>query len=547
MYKVTVLGSLGAEGYSALKKGAVVDLVPEPTNPVDSNAVAVYVDSGKGPVKAGYIANARETVLPGTMSATELTPLVASKKVAKSVALLTDEGFMTNSSGQQQKRFRAKAYFVPVRAQKKAKAAETKTYSVGGSSVLCQRRPNIMAELTKGNGKAKLALTIKRYISTDAALEKKGFFLYEEGKSDACGQLIVPEGDKLVEKFFKDNDELPCVTTGELNQVQRENGSTFTEYTVDVTFEPKANADYGKYVDEAIGRCCGQEKELQAKLTFLQSANVSKGVIEQFFALIRPQMDMGRVPKKPERPYMSKSANLNDVLVATFMHKPICLIGQKGSGKNTLVETVCWLINQPMVRVQGNSDMDKMDITGTPSLVDGNTEFELSPVMAALQGGCTVVMDEANLIPPQVLGILHSATDTARSVLIPGYGLVKLGEWAQVVYTLNEGYVGTSEMNEATVDRAVPFVLEPEVRLANILDGYPKDQVAVCQKVSDKIRKAVAEGTVGPEAVTIRGYIDALDMAKFIPLQRALVRCVGSKPQDETMRSALESIIRTEC
>lgn len=51
---------------------AVVRLIKEPSNPYDQNAIAVYLDYGDNVRKIGYVANAEETVLPGTKSANEI-------------------------------------------------------------------------------------------------------------------------------------------------------------------------------------------------------------------------------------------------------------------------------------------------------------------------------------------------------------------------------------------------------------------------------------------------------------------------------------------
>ena len=82
MYTISILGSFNAPGYAALQKGACVKLVAEPTNAADANAIAAYI----GDNMAGYVANSSKTQLPGCMSATDLCPLMANKKVAMTTA-----------------------------------------------------------------------------------------------------------------------------------------------------------------------------------------------------------------------------------------------------------------------------------------------------------------------------------------------------------------------------------------------------------------------------------------------------------------------------
>lgn len=369
------------------------------------------------------------------------------------------------------------------------------------------------------------------------------YLVYELGQDKHCGEINVPKDD-IMEKWFDQTSELIVKTTGIVEPAKSRFGQSFPVHAV---FESSKYVVFDSDIDAAIARGAGQEPEIQAKVKFLDSAKVTPEVIQMLLRNMRAKVDMERIPAKPERPYKSKTDNLNDALAFTIRSKPLRFIGDKGSGKNTLIETVCWLMNQPMLRVQGSSELDKMDILGAPQLEEGSTTFQLSSVMEALRDGTTVIIDEANLVRPEVLGILHSATDTARSILVPGYGLVQLHPNSQIIYTMNEGYTGTGDMNEATVDRCPTFELEPEVNMSDILAGFPKDKVEIAQKVSDNIRKSVEEGTLNSDAITIRGYIDALEISDILPLKRALVKCVAGKVQEKSARDAIIGIIGLYC
>lgn len=538
-YLASVIGCLGAKQYGALKKGVVVELVAEPDNPTDEKAVAVYLEQEK----VGYLANSKETVLPDTMPATKLQPLISNeKKVRKATALLGELVPHIAKSGTEQKRFYAEVFFVPKRATRKGKKVEEGDYKVEGSTTRCPRRNAVLKILTEGidaNKPAILDLIVKR----EGASGMFKYLVYEPGQDKNCGEINVPRDD-VMEKWFDQNTELTVKTTGIVEQAASRVGQS---YPVHAVFQSSKHIIYDSDIDAAIARGAGQEPEIQGKVKFLSSVKVTPEVIQMLLKNMRAKVDIEKIPAKPERPYKSRTDNLNDALAFTIRSKPLRFIGNKGSGKNTLIETVCWLMNQPMLRVQGSSELDKMDILGAPQLEEGDTTFQLSPMMEALRDGATVIIDEANLVRPEVLGILHSATDTARSVLVPGYGLVQLHPNSQIVYTMNEGYTGTGDMNEATVDRCPTFELEPEVMMSDILAGFPKDKVEIAQKVSDNIRKSVEEGTLNPDAITIRGYIDALEISDVLPLKRALVKCVAGKVQEKSARNVIIGIIGLYC
>lgn len=535
-YPITILGTFGSKKYADLKRGVSAVLLPEDTNAADPDAVAVYL----GDEPCGYVGNSPKTILQGCMSAKKLRELMGKPEVAKTACLLVEDVPLKSPSNQMQKRFYAKAFFVPKRETGKKKKPKTAEYSVKGATARYPRNVTVHGELQKAidaGKKAQIPVTVR-------CVDSK-YIVREDGQTVDCGVLdIVDKNDKLV-KWLGKNPEIKGVTTGEL--LESPDPTVGPSFPISVTFEEENRAEYNSLIDEAICRGAGQEKELQEKLQTMLALDVTKPVIKDVLGGMVPQVDNSNVPGRPERPYQSKTSTLNDALVGALMCEPMRLVGDKGSGKNTLIETICWLLNRAMVRIQGSVELDKMDLLGSPQLVDGNLTFQLSPVMKALQTGATVVIDEANLIRPDVLGILHSATDNARSVLVPGYGPVKLHPNAQIVYTMNEGYTGTGDMNEATVDRALTYELEPEVELVSILDGFPKKNVDVAQKVSNDIRKAVSDGTLGPDAITVRGYIAALKMAEKIPLKRALVICVAGKTQDKASRKAVENIIELAC
>ena len=90
--------------------------------------------------------------------------------------------------------------------------------------------------------------------------------------------------------------------------------------------------------------------------------------------------------------------------------------------------------------------------------------------------------------------------------------------------------------------------MDQEEGLADLLKravpDAPENKVAACVRVSDAIRKSVAEsdGALTPSAITVRGYIDALKV-RFIPLHRALIQNVANKLNDAAERAAVALII----
>lgn len=504
----------------------------------------------------GYVANTSEEVAPHSSSATWLTNLVSKgktggKEVKEIWGYLSDACQMT-VNGKALRRFYADLFFVQEHKKKAGAADATVTFYVGGLTAKNGGKPALTTELTKA-----------QQAGTPAEIEllvldkgEKGLPLYRlfrpTDKNQPVGELVFKDENdvakKPLEKWFKTHAELSVKTTGDVFAKKSPDGTDLNGIGYSVVAEFKdVNIDtFNDAIDEAVRNAAGQDRDLREKVSYLIGEGVAKEVIELLLKQMNPAC-LANLPEKPLRPYSGNSDILADSLAFSILGEHIRLIGDKGSGKNTLIQTICWLRNQPMIRIQGNIQMDKLDLLGCPQLRDGQTTFELSDVMKALRDGKTVVIDEANLIRPDVLGLLHSATDEARSVLVPGYGLVRLAPSAQVVYTMNEGYQGTQDMNEATIDRTPTFELGQEMTLKTLLAGYDKQHIKFCQKISDEIRKGVQEGRLSGDAVTIRGYISACERAKYVPLKRALMYCVANKVQDSAQRFAIAGIISNVC
>lgn len=72
--------------------------------------------------------------------------------------------------------------------------------------------------------------------------------------------------------------------------------------------------------------------------------------------------------------------------------------------------------------------------------------------------------------------------------------------------------------------------------------------IEICCKVAEAIQKSIREGsTLTPDAVTIRGYIDALECVDEIPLKRGLLHNVAYKLPQGPESAAVEQIIRANC
>ena len=537
-FYISIVLSFNTDEYNNLQTGDIVELQNGQNN-VDPSAIEVLYNQKK----VGFIANSQETILPNSLSANHMWRLITDKKVANTMAVLRNEVSFTNKANQPQRRFLAEAFFVPARNATSTKDVVL-AYEVGGTAAQNPGKSKILSEIVKANDASK-PIDISVNVGAVQISDKKYYKVFMQGESEAgsaCGEICNP--DKELEGLLKKDELFEGRITGAVGKQKFK-----------VELRPKSTSidKFWDNIDAAIGRCVDQSPVIEEKVQAMINSGFSTELIN---AVLQQMPTLGEercsVPKPKQLYYQVNGSNLADMVSYMLFGKMVRLVGEKGAGKNTLVESACWLLNRPMCRVQGSSEMDKMDIQGSASLENGNTGFVLSEILNTLQNDGIVVLDEANSVRPDVLMLFHSLTDNARSINVPGYGAVHMGDHACVVYTLNEDYVGTGEMNPATIDRGPSIIVKQEsdirMLLTRAVPAAKEQDINLCAKISDAIQKSVKEsGILTPEAVTIRGFIDALECVSFIPLKRSLVQNVANKAQSENERVAIEQIITSYC
>lgn len=94
-------------------------------------------------------------------------------------------------------------------------------------------------------------------------------------------------------------------------------------------------------------------------------------------------------------------------------------------------------------------------LIGADTLRGGQVEFREGPVSKCARLGGFGVLDEVNMAKNEALAVLHATLDHRRVIDVPGYERIHLDEATRFIGTMNYGYAGTRELNEALVSRFV--------------------------------------------------------------------------------------------
>ena len=288
-------------------------------------------------------------------------------------------------------------------------------------------------------------------------------------------------------------------------------------------------------------------------IEFLEKQNVDKNLIEQL-EIYRKENGIIDDPRviKPEFNYYGKEV-LEEAIAAMLAGKNILLTGAKATGKNVLANNLSYLFARPSWNVSFHVNTDFNSLIGADTFKDGQVVFRKGPIYAAATKGGFAVLDEINMAKNEAISVLHATLDHRRIIDLPGYDKIKLDPNTRFIATMNYGYVGTREVNEALASRFM-IINMPNITKSN-LDQLLKDTFP---KLKDQWRVAFIDmfislqfksenNEISTKSVDLRGLISAIDtMHVGLNPFDALLMGIANKSFDEFERQIVIDTIKTK-
>ncbi|HEX5563550.1 MAG TPA: MoxR family ATPase [Sporosarcina sp.] len=255
--------------------------------------------------------------------------------------------------------------------------------------------------------------------------------------------------------------------------------------------------------------------------------------------------------------YISPIPDLwEDILIGIVLKKPVLLKGPSGSGKTKLAQSISHFFNQPMHSVNCSVDLDAESLLGfkTINAKSGQSiiEFVEGPVVQAMKKGHILYIDEINMAKPETLPILHSVLDHRRMLTNPFTSeVIHAHPDFTVVAAINEGYVGTSPMNEALKNRfisfSIPYLSGEQLReiIQTLFPQANSALVNTMMNINEDLRKQVMNGLLAEEAASVRSLLDAIALAEHIPVRRAIQYAIAEKLEDRMERDLVSELVET--
>lgn len=184
---------------------------------------------------------------------------------------------------------------------------------------------------------------------------------------------------------------------------------------------------------------------------FLEEQGVAEGLI-QAAADYRKEYGVSEEAKhrlmNPSLPFYGKET-LEMGMAAILEGENLLLAGPKATGKNVLAENLAFIFGRPVYNVSFHVNTNSGDLIGTDTFEDNQVKLRKGSIYQCAQEGGFGILDEINMAKNDAVSVLHATLDYRRSIDVPGYDKIDLHPAARFIGTMNYGYAGTKELNEA--------------------------------------------------------------------------------------------------
>lgn len=251
----------------------------------------------------------------------------------------------------------------------------------------------------------------------------------------------------------------------------------------------------------------------------------------------------------PRFHYLGKDI-MEKAICALLCEKNLLLAGPKATGKNVLAENLAWIFGRPCWNVSFHVNVDASYLIGTDTFDGEKVVFRPGPVYQCARYGGFGILDEINMAKNEAMAVLHATLDYRRILEVSGYDRIVLHPATRFIGTMNYGYAGTRELNEALGSRflvlQMPTISEKQLDLL-LKTEYPEIGRNMCRQLSAifyELDAKAESAEISPRAVDLRGLLDAVALMRLglSPLD-ACDMGLTNKVFDATERSIIHDVI----
>lgn len=243
---------------------------------------------------------------------------------------------------------------------------------------------------------------------------------------------------------------------------------------------------------------------------------------------------------------------LNRAVTALLEGENLLLCGDKATGKNILAENLAWIFGRPVYDISFHVNTDSSSLIGTDTFVNNEVKLREGPIYQCARWGGFGILDEINMAKSDAVSVLHGVLDFRRILDVPGYDRISLHPAARFIATMNYGYAGTKELNEALVSRFMVINMPSLTmeRMYQILENlFPSIRREAEEQFAGlflDLQLKAQNGEISTKAVDMRGLIGALRMVRggLTPME-AIDMGITNKTFDAFERELIGDLVMT--
>lgn len=289
-------------------------------------------------------------------------------------------------------------------------------------------------------------------------------------------------------------------------------------------------------------------------LRFLIDQGVDNGLVDaikEYRSKYQVDPEVAHRVVRPQIPFFGKEV-LEMGIASLLQGENILLTGAKATGKNVLAENLAWLFGRPTYNVSFHVNTNSGDLIGTDTFVDNQVQLRRGIIYQCAQYGGFGILDEINMAKNDAVSVLHATLDYRRSIDVPGYDKIDLHPATRFIGTMNYGYAGTKELNEALVSRflVIDMPEHDEGTLDAILTATFPD---LKEKAKEQFRGIfldlqlkASNGEISTKAIDLRGMLGAIRiMRQGLEPYLAVKMGIVNKCFDAFEKEIVEDVVMT--
>ena len=290
------------------------------------------------------------------------------------------------------------------------------------------------------------------------------------------------------------------------------------------------------------------------ELKFLQEQGVSQELItrvETFRTQYEVKEEVKKRIVKPSIPFYGKDI-LEMAIAGLLQGENLLFTGPKATGKNILAENLAYIFHRPAYNVSFHVNTNSGDLIGTDTFVDNEVRLRKGSIYQCAEYGGFGVLDEINMAKNDAVSVLHATLDYRRSIDVPGYDRIDLHPAARFIGTMNYGYAGTKELNEALVSRFLvidmPAQTEESLKFIfrKMFPSVKKSALEQFTGVFLDLQLKAQNGEISTKPLDLRGLLAAVKiMETGLSPWKAVTMGVVNKTFDVFEKEIVEDVVKT--